>query len=229
MTETLKQEDQTRVFVTLWAIWHARRKAIHEQVYQSPLSVHLFVENFIADLKPAGVQATGKKTTPAEAGTKRWTPPSEGVVKINIDAVVSKNTGYGSVAAVARDENGRYRGASARVFPGKTDDETLEALAVREAVDLAMDIDVRRVQVASDCNNVVTSLKDGTMGVYAHIVNEILSSKTRFISLEFCFESRVVNKEAHSLARSVVRDDLGHRLWLIQPPEGFCIPPILEL
>jgi hypothetical protein len=67
------------------------------------------------------------------------------------------------------------------------------------------------------------------MGVYAHIVNEILSLKTRFISLEFCFESRVVNKEAHSLARSVVRDDLGRRLWLIQPPEGFCIPPVLEL
>jgi hypothetical protein len=24
---TLKHDDQTRVFVTLWAIWHARRKA----------------------------------------------------------------------------------------------------------------------------------------------------------------------------------------------------------
>jgi hypothetical protein len=51
MIETLKQEDQT---VTLWAIWHARRKAIHEQIYQNPLSVHHFVENFIVDLKQVG-------------------------------------------------------------------------------------------------------------------------------------------------------------------------------
>jgi hypothetical protein len=122
MIKTLKQEDQTRVFVTLWAIWHARRKAIHEQVYQSPLSVHLFIENFIADLKLVGVQARGKETTLVEAGTKRWTPHNVGIVKINVDAAVSKNTGCGSVAALARDEHGRFRGASARVFPGKNGD-----------------------------------------------------------------------------------------------------------
>jgi hypothetical protein len=37
---TLNHDDQIRVFVTLWAIWHARRKAIHEQRRQSPLSMH---------------------------------------------------------------------------------------------------------------------------------------------------------------------------------------------
>ena len=35
MIETLKHKDQARVFVTLWAIWHARRKAIHENIFQS--------------------------------------------------------------------------------------------------------------------------------------------------------------------------------------------------
>jgi hypothetical protein len=53
------------------------------------------------------------------------------------------------------------------------------------------------------------------MGVYAHIVSEILYSKMRFSSLEFCFKSGVLNKEAHNLARSVVRDDQSRRLWLI--------------
>ena len=47
---TLKHEEQVKVFVTLWSIWHARRKAIHEQIYQSPLTVRLFVDRFIADL-----------------------------------------------------------------------------------------------------------------------------------------------------------------------------------
>jgi hypothetical protein len=107
--------------------------------------------------------------------------------------------------------------------------ETLEALAVREAVDLAMDINVRNVQVASDYINVITNPKEGTMGVYAHIVSEILFSKTRFSSLDFCFKSRFLNKEAHSLATSVVRDDQGRRLWLILPREGICIPPVLEV
>jgi hypothetical protein len=50
---------------------------------------------------------------------KRWTLPRLGVVRINIDAAVSKNMGCGSVAAVNRDEHDRlFRGASARVFLG---------------------------------------------------------------------------------------------------------------
>jgi uncharacterized protein YbaP (TraB family) len=51
LIDTLKHEDQVRVFLTLWAVWHARRKAMHEQIYQSPLSVHFFMENFIVDVR----------------------------------------------------------------------------------------------------------------------------------------------------------------------------------
>jgi hypothetical protein len=31
LIKTLKNDDQVKVFVTLWAIWYARRKAIHGQ------------------------------------------------------------------------------------------------------------------------------------------------------------------------------------------------------
>jgi hypothetical protein len=51
------------VFVTPWAIWHARRKALHEQIYQSPFSTHFFVKIFIADLK--SIEERAKKTLPA--------------------------------------------------------------------------------------------------------------------------------------------------------------------
>jgi hypothetical protein len=56
------------------------------------------------------------------------------------------------------------------VFPGKTDPEVLEALSCREGCALAQDINVRKVLIANDCRNVVTSIEDGTMGSYAHIV-----------------------------------------------------------
>ena len=36
--------------VTLWALWHAKRKAVYENIFQSPLSTHSFVVRFIADL-----------------------------------------------------------------------------------------------------------------------------------------------------------------------------------
>lgn len=37
--------------LTLWVIWHARRKSVHEDQHQSPLSMHVFVQIFIKELK----------------------------------------------------------------------------------------------------------------------------------------------------------------------------------
>jgi hypothetical protein len=143
MIATLKCDDQVRVFITLWAIWHARRKAIHEQLYQSPLSVHCFVENFIADLKQGEEKEKRNQGGRREQHIPAWVPPPPGMIKINVDAAVGKNSGRGTVAAVARNDSGLFWGASAVVFPGRTVAETLEALACREAIALARDLDAR--------------------------------------------------------------------------------------
>jgi hypothetical protein len=50
MLNTLSHSQRTCVVVILWAIWHARRKAIHEEIYQSPLSTKCFVDRYIEDL-----------------------------------------------------------------------------------------------------------------------------------------------------------------------------------
>lgn len=53
--------DLTRVVVTLWAIWYTRRKAIHQQSFQSPLSSHFFIDRFISDLTMATPTTTNKE------------------------------------------------------------------------------------------------------------------------------------------------------------------------
>jgi hypothetical protein len=58
-------------------------------------------------------------------------PQLGGLVKISVDATLTKNTWGGTVAAVARNFSGEYLGASAGVFPGKTGAD--KALAYWEA------------------------------------------------------------------------------------------------
>jgi hypothetical protein len=53
MQESLSQSQFVNLVVTLWAIWYARRKSIHENEFQSPLSTHSFVQRFIADITEA--------------------------------------------------------------------------------------------------------------------------------------------------------------------------------
>jgi hypothetical protein len=111
----------------------------------------------------------------------RWIAPHVGVVKINVDATLGKNLNKGAVAAVARDTNGCFLGASVVIFLGRSEQETLEALAYREpiflaslayreAISLAIDILATKVLIASDCLSVVKNFQEKSKGVYAHIM-----------------------------------------------------------
>lgn len=42
--------DLTRVLVTMWAMWLARRRAIHRDQFQSPMSTHCFISMFLDEL-----------------------------------------------------------------------------------------------------------------------------------------------------------------------------------
>lgn len=61
--EVTTGEEFLRIAMTLWAIWHARRKAIHESIFQSPLSTHCFVKRFLEDLELIRPMSVGKQTT----------------------------------------------------------------------------------------------------------------------------------------------------------------------
>ncbi|OEL19645.1 hypothetical protein BAE44_0019337, partial [Dichanthelium oligosanthes] len=103
--KSLPRESLTRVVITPWAIWQARRKAIHKNIFQSPLSIH----RFIVGLSQAEANGEARTATGCPA---RWTPPASGFVKINVDAALSKNSSVSAAAAVARDETGMFLCAS---------------------------------------------------------------------------------------------------------------------
>jgi hypothetical protein len=93
----LPHEELTRVVVTLWAMWHARRKAILE-IFQRSLSTHSFVDRFLADLR-LSIPVPKERPMRPSLGPK-WIPPPLGLFKVNVDAAMSKNSLISSFAAV---------------------------------------------------------------------------------------------------------------------------------
>ena len=77
------------MIVTLWAIWAARRKIIHEGIYKTPFATHGFVTSYLADLKQMQKPVDRSPTTPRVRPTT-WQPPPDDHVKINVDAAVPR-------------------------------------------------------------------------------------------------------------------------------------------
>jgi hypothetical protein len=65
-----------------------------------------------------------------------------GGIKVNVDAALSKISRTSMVTTVARDETGKFLGASTIVVAGSSDMEQLEAMACREALVLAADLNL---------------------------------------------------------------------------------------
>src|SRR6185295_10744836 len=126
-----------------------RRQVIHENIFQSPLSTHNFVERFLSDL----VKATPKSVNREGGGTRvpRWIPPRNGMMKVNVDAALSKNMNVAAMAVVARDEKGKFQGASVIVLDGVSSPETAEAMACREGCALASDLGLQKIRIATNC------------------------------------------------------------------------------
>lgn len=47
MLDQLLHVEAVKVMVALWTVWWAKRKAVHENEFQSPMSSFLFIQNFL--------------------------------------------------------------------------------------------------------------------------------------------------------------------------------------
>ena len=134
----------------------------------------------------------------------------------------------GAIAVVCRNDEGRFLGASAVVMQGIVDPAILEALACREALALAADLQLTKIKVASDCLEAINSMESDYLGKLSTITREIKLTSENFDSAIFVHENRNSNKEAHGLARSSAYRQFGRHVWLLESPDDFCIPSVIN-
>ncbi|KAE8785453.1 hypothetical protein D1007_40801 [Hordeum vulgare] len=225
MRSSMSETEMTKITVTLWAIWYARHKLIHEGEHQSPGATLAFVNRYLTDLelnKPSSRSAP----TPVHSNTRRWIKPPAGWTKINVDGAVCKAPPIRAISAVCRDEQGAYLGSSAVGFHGLTDPLILETLACRGAQALGRDLLLQKITVASDCLNAIQDINSRSEGVTGPIIKEILDGNSDFQHILFTHEGRLSNMEAHHLARYALHFGKGCHVWLLEPFDTNIIPVI---
>ncbi|KAE8794886.1 Heat shock protein STI [Hordeum vulgare] len=171
--EILAKDDFVRQVVTLWVIWRARRKAIHEDIFRSPTAVHDFINSYLRELSEIKVKPAPAPASTSPQQISHWISPAPGYATFNVDGAVSRH-GFGYIGVISRDQEGTFLGASTFVFRFISDPPTLEALSIRKALALAKDLYIQNIEVASDCKIVVDDIHKRSSASYGVIVQEII-------------------------------------------------------
>ena len=105
--EILDVEDFTRLVVTAWAVWGARRKAVYEDIFQSPFANNSFITKYLSELKQVSCRTQRPMTVPISRPST-WLPPPQGCANLNADAAISLRSRYDAIASVCRDQQGDF-------------------------------------------------------------------------------------------------------------------------
>jgi hypothetical protein len=100
--------------------------------------------------------------------------------------------------------------------------ETVEAISCKEGLALTSDLLLHDFRVACDNAGVVASIREGSMGFYGHIVQEIRARSNDFSFVEFVHKGRRSNVDVHNLAKSCIYAQLGRHVWFVSPPNVVC-------
>ncbi|KAK6163516.1 hypothetical protein DH2020_000380 [Rehmannia glutinosa] len=142
-----------------------------------------------------------------KARVTTWCRPREGVFKINTDASVVKRGGS-SVGVVVRTHSGEAIKVLSRKYQQEFAIDIMEAIACREGLILAKELQLQHIEVETDNQQVVQAFqrKDSNLSYLGRVVDDIRSLCSSFRSCNLRYIPRSANSMAHSFTMVYFKD-----------------------
>lgn len=166
------------------------------------------------------VEARASRLQPIISDIK-WTPPVGQLLKVNTDAAVRVLNKKSGIGVIFRNEKGEIMGTCLRWIPYVIDVDVVEAMAVREALTVALDVGFSALEVESDSEKVIQMLthSEKNNSEMDLIGREIGFLAARLTYVSFRHVRRQANLVAHALAKMAV-DEEQTGIWLEELPVG---------
>jgi ribonuclease HI len=215
--------------LTLWSIWKGRNSVVFDNVHPNPMSTIQSTCGLIAEVhtvyslktSSSETQVSNPHLNTSHTHSKPnvvWTLPLGGNLKLNTDASFFAGTNSASSGVIVRNYLGLVVAGSARVFSAPSA-LVAEALAIRDALVLAYNLNFPHIVVESDSLIVVQCCRGELVrGQITSIINDILTLKGNFIRCGFTWVAREGNKAANIVASLVANGSLP-QLWTVKPPD----------
>ncbi|KAK8631278.1 hypothetical protein V6N13_080033 [Hibiscus sabdariffa] len=154
---------------------------------------------------------------PAVPMSKRWSPPSTGIVKVNFDVSFDSSTLSSFSGIIIRDNEGEVLAAGCFSHSHVFDSFVAEALACHQALVLVHDLSFRRIIVEGDSLSVIKKVQtlSEDRSLIGMLIKDIKRMLKVFDSISVLFCPRVCNESAHfivRLGRSSTTPNIPHHI-----------------
>ncbi|XVF86532.1 hypothetical protein PTKIN_Ptkin18bG0048700 [Pterospermum kingtungense] len=202
-------------FLTCWSLWNNRNSCFHNLRCKTPSAILVEVQRLLDEYKEANSQGSHQVWSRDNA----WRAPTEGVVKLNVDASFRPVLGAASVGVVARNHRGEILLSAAKKLCPVVDSLQAE-LAIQYGLCLATEFAYQHILVESDCLLAVNEIhKQGeSFSEWYGLVKDIVEATLPFFSCAITHVHREVNRLADSVAKSLAWD-CSCMIW------RDCLPP----
>jgi ribonuclease HI len=185
----------------MWAIWSSRNKYAHEEIKYETVKSNEIVEELIRALEVTSIESVIQKENSI------WCPPGPGVLKFNTDGSIDLARGVAGAGIVVRNHERDFVAAVCRRYKHIEDPFTIELIACRNAMLMAVQKNYPRVLVETDCQGMVEMWKKrndrGLSGV--HLIREMQLYEGSFQEFELVFARIGSNKATHLCAKEALK------------------------
>ncbi|XP_057418916.1 uncharacterized protein LOC130713137 [Lotus japonicus] len=217
----LKKDSDSTSHISLmacifWQIWKSRNEALFEGKAPNPMQTILKATTLHQEhMMPTNEQNNWQnRAGTCEKGNAPWKPPPANHLKLNVDAAWSKENPINTIAGLLRDRGGVVVSGFAKSVHAPSL-LTAEALAVREALLLASNLELKHIIIESDNLQLIKACREsGSIGQIWNILRDIHSLRRGFEECTFSWRPRDGNQAAHELAAATATYSL--------PPNWFC-------
>jgi hypothetical protein len=171
-------------------------------------------------------ESIDKEQEVTKATGKKWTPPSEGKIKVNWDAFVNAKGNCIGLGIVARDCRGMFLGAKCVKKPILVEPMIAEAMVALWAVLFCKEVGFFEVVFKGDSAQIVGEILSNPpyLSSSGHLIESIAQELNGFRSVSFVHVNRECSNVAHMLAKEAV-ERYEEMCWLEETPD--CIGSVI--
>ncbi|SPT16885.1 unnamed protein product [Triticum aestivum] len=194
--------------MAIWHIWENRNAYRNGEALIHPLRMVGKIKAYVEFINMHSFSSTTSIRRETLKSNQSWSPPSEGLMLVNVDAAIFSQSARAGFGVVIRDHRGRVQVANRGYFERVQIPEVAEAMALQQALILANNTGMRKIMVASDCLSLINKIKGlgFDRSPTGAIVHDIRKCATKFVSCSLIHVNRSCNEAAHVLAKSAEND-----------------------